>query len=222
MSIRVRLVVCAPFLVALGLVLSGGGRALAAPWFPDSNLPPATGQYLIPGPIMYPAVGVIAKDAVCDAFSPTFPPPGGGASQVNAFNGMLREWVSIDFGATWFPLTASVQYQVRITDAGPVGLANVYNTEMLAMDLSGGTLPPGVLVRESPTLASTGRTLITPDSGGYRIDSFFDVFFELTFDGGQTWIPAQQSSQMFLVPEPSACSLLALAVASLLARRRQR
>jgi len=133
---------------------------------------------------------------------------------------MLNEWVSTDFGASWFPVTAPVQYLVRITDVGPVGPANLYSTEMLAMYLSGGTLPSGVLVRESPTLSSTGQTLITPDSGGYRIDSFYDVFFELTFDGGQTWMPAQQSSRMVLVPEPMSVSLVALA--SLLSHRRRR
>ena len=43
--------------------------------------------------------------------------------------------------------------------------------------------------RESPTLASTGKTAISPaPGGGYIIDSFFDVFTELSMDNGNTWL----------------------------------
>jgi len=78
---------------------------------------------------------------------------------------------------------------------------------MLAMNLSGG----GALVRESPTLPSLGRTTITDQGGGlYRIDSFFDVFTELSLDGGQTWMPSSGSTLVELVPEPSSLFLIAL------------
>jgi hypothetical protein len=61
---------------------------------------------------------------------------------------------------------------------------------MLSLDLSGGTLPAGVMIRESPTLQSTGQTKIrTYPAGGYIIDSFFDIFVEVSLDGGQTWTP---------------------------------
>jgi hypothetical protein len=63
-----------------------------------------------------------------------------------------------------------------------------YDTEMLQLDISGGGLPAGVMIRESPTLASTGKTAISPaPSGGYLIDSFFDVFTEVSMDDGNTW-----------------------------------
>jgi len=50
--------------------------------------------------------------------------------------------------------------------------------------------------RESPTLASTGETRITPSPGGFMISSFFDVFTELSLDGGKTWSPASQPGHM--------------------------
>ena len=66
-----------------------------------------------------------------------------------------------------------------------------YDTELLQLDISGGNLPPGMLLRESPTLASTGKTAISPASGGgFVIDSFFDVFTELSTDGGGSWTPS--------------------------------
>jgi hypothetical protein len=63
--------------------------------------------------------------------------------------------------------------------------------------LSGGSLPPGMMIRESPTLASTGQTTITDLGGGqFRIDSFFDVFTELSLDGGQSWSPSNSSQHV--------------------------
>src|SRR5262249_24791170 len=68
-------------------------------------------------------------------------------------------------------------YRIR---AGGPGFT-FYDTEMLQLDF---TLPNGMMVRESPTRASTGKTAIAPDpGGGFMIDSFFDVFTELSTDG---------------------------------------
>ncbi len=89
-----------------------------------------------------------------------------------------------------------------------------FNTEMLALNLS-GTSPFGpFMIRESPTLASTGQTSITDLGGGlYRIDSFFDVFTELSIDGGNTWMPSDGPAHVVLTPtpEPSVCVLAGVA-----------
>jgi hypothetical protein len=78
-----------------------------------------------------------------------------------------------------------------------------------------------VMIRESPTKASTGVTSIIDLSGPgppgpYHIDSFFDVFTELSLDGGQTWIPKAgvRGTPVYLggVPEPSSLLLAALAL----------
>jgi hypothetical protein len=85
---------------------------------------------------------------------------------------------------TFTPAGAKKFFRVR---SGTPGFT-FYDTEMLQLDISGGSLPPGMLLRESPTLASTGKTAISPTvGGGYIIDSFFDVFTELSMNGGQTW-----------------------------------
>lgn len=67
------------------------------------------------------------------------------------------------------------------------GATEIYDTEMFQMDISGGNLPAGVMIRESPTLASAGGLALTPVSGVYQIQSFFDVFTEVSVDGGATW-----------------------------------
>jgi hypothetical protein len=79
---------------------------------------------------------------------------------------------------------------VRATGTFSDGTSKTFATEMLQLDLSGGTLPPGMQLRESPTLHSTGQTTVRSIAGGqFQVSSFFDVFTELSLDGGQTWTP---------------------------------
>lgn len=71
----------------------------------------------------------------------------------------------------------------------------------------------GIRLRESPTLASTGRILRRdrPD-GKFQIASFFDVFTEMSIDGGATWTPASSSMQFqTVVPEPTSVALVGIA-----------
>jgi hypothetical protein len=107
---------------------------------------------------------------------------------------------------------------MHIVGTAPGGVEpRVFDMEMLSLNLNGllGGAQPFML-RESPTLASTGKTTITQQPGGlYRIDSFFDVFTEMSIDGGATW------AQGVGVPEPSALALVAAACAGLFAVRRR-
>ena len=89
-----------------------------------------------------------------------------------------------------------------------------FDTEMLMLELSGS----GFMLRESPTKASTGQSMIQELSGGrFGIDSFFDVFTELSLDGGQTWLPADGAMRMTTIPEPSSLVLAAVTFAGLAA-----
>lgn len=99
-----------------------------------------------------------------------------------------------------------------------------FDTEMLQLDLSGPGAP--FMIRESPTLPSRGQTKLIGNSGGpYHIDSFFDIFTELSFDGGQSWTPPQPgplrlSGQQ--VPETgSTLAALIMGMGSLLCLRRK-
>ena len=79
-------------------------------------------------------------------------------------------------------------------------------------------------IRESPTLQSLGHLTIEPaparGGGGFIVDSFFDVFVELSTDGGQTWTPAAASVRLTGVPTPGP--LFAFAMAGAFAARRRR
>ena len=98
-----------------------------------------------------------------------------------------------------------------------------------------GSSPFGpVNLRESPTLASLGSveefgtvsidasdTPTTVGSSPFMISSFFDVFTELSIDGGQSWNPGQSSTHIELMPEPGSLSLAAIVSIGLLKRRKR-
>ena len=96
-----------------------------------------------------------------------------------------------------------ITYQIEFDGAG-IGAARervgmtirgdtapgTFDTEIVSMNLTGGDLPPGVMLRESQSRPSTGKHSVELDPGGFHVDSFFDIFFELSVDGGRTWAPA--------------------------------
>ena len=100
-----------------------------------------------------------------------------------------------------------------------VGSFQAEIVEMTLMgDIAGGM---AIEIRESSTQASTGQTTITDIGGGlYHIDSFFDVFAEVSIDGGQTWMAATDSVHIELVPEPATLGMLLLGGLALLRRKR--
>ena len=60
-----------------------------------------------------------------------------------------------------------------------------WDTEILSMSLSGDVGGVSIEIRESPSLPSPGQTTVVDLGGGqYQIDSFFDVYTELSIDGG--------------------------------------
>lgn len=73
---------------------------------------------------------------------------------------------------------------------GALGSSCTIPIEMVALSLV-STVDPNVRLRESPTSASAGQMTMRSDGTGTggTFSSFFDVFFELSFDGGSSWIP---------------------------------
>ncbi len=109
-------------------------------------------------------------------------------------------------GGPFMPVQAPAQGTVRVTYAYDVGDIRCFDTELLQLDISGGNLPPSVRVRESPTQASTGETCTQNDQ---VLGSFFDVFTDLSLDGGQTWEESMGPTRMAqgnigILPPPPA------------------
>jgi hypothetical protein len=94
---------------------------------------------------------------------------------------------------------------------------------MTQLNISG--LPGGAMIRIDPVNPSTGITTVTPVGGGmFMMNSFFDIFTDLSLDGGQTWTPANGPAHEVLVPSPEPSTWLLLvsgAALALLARWRR-
>jgi len=204
------------------------GAAWGAAITLTANLPPDSGEYRTPAQVhaAYAAGVLIELDNIQHHFflNITHPPCGPGC-EMDQFNST----VDADLFVNGAPqghvvLTGQVMVQILGYNVGTPGTP--FPTEMLQLNLSGLTPLGPVLVRESPELHSFGQTEIDDlGNGTFRIDSFFDVFTELSLDGGQNWIPSNGSSLVSLqeTPEPGTFVLSGLALAGLgfLTRRRR-
>ncbi|HZJ14179.1 MAG TPA: hypothetical protein VFD27_03970, partial [Chthoniobacteraceae bacterium] len=172
-------------------------------FFTTSNLPPSNGMYVSPADFHAAyANGILIRNPSHRKFTQSQPPPPPGGTQIDSFGSLVSLDVSTDGGATFSRVSASATVNVRVRYSGGDGTTSSYDTEMLSLDIAGGNLPPGVMIRESPTRASTGRTNIRTVDNGFEIDSFFDVFTDLSVDGGQTWSPASEAGHVDLAIDP--------------------
>lgn len=200
-------------LVTLGIVSAAGAQSVSnTPAQPPPNADYSTGT--LQTPVTYPPLGpgqTITRFRINNPNNNT-PPP----FPANSF---FDVFVELDTGGG--PLNGIGHATEHIGSGVPVNAdTTTYPTEMLQLDISGGSFPPGQIMRESPTLPSVGQTTITDlHNGNFRIDSFFDVFTELSVDGGANWFPASGPLHIVL-PEPGSLSALAVASLTLLRRRR--
>ena len=79
------------------------------------------------------------------------------------------------------------------------------------------------IIRENPTSASLGQIGIYDTGGGdFRIENLFDIFTELSLDGGATFASDSNAPhRMVLVPEPGVLMLLVAGAAAMIRRRRR-
>jgi hypothetical protein len=145
------------------------------------------------------------------SFDIDVPPPGGSAT---GFFDMFTE-INLD-GGGFVPLSG-----IGTLIHHDTGL-DFFPGELLGMDLASPPGGPSILMRESPTLQSLGQTKLTTVGGDTHVDSFFDVFVELSLDNGETWLPATPSIPLATVPEPASAALLILGALLLSGRRWQR
>lgn len=193
--------------LCLPALLAGSVRAQSVVpeyFFPENLWPPPNGVYISTAQqfAIY-ANGIIIRDVRHRFFTQHLPPPSLGTTQIHTFNSQADFEVSFDNGATFQPASVPANATVRVTHTSDSGVTNIFDTEMLALNILGGTLPPGMMIRESPTLASTGQTTMRPVTGGFMISSFFDIFTEVSLDGGATWSPSTGPGRMQLTaPAP--------------------
>src|SRR5439155_852498 len=79
---------------------------------------------------------------------------------------------------------------VQISHSADANGISFFDTEMLQLDLTAPVGAGVIMIRESPTLVSTGQATLRGLADGYMASSFFDVNTELSTDGF-SWVPAQ-------------------------------
>lgn len=217
-------------LVLLVTLLVLPSTVLASPFYIGSSplVPPADGAYVSPQQVHaeYLAAGgvdIVLQNIVHIGFTGIIRTPGGSGT-TEQFNSTLLGNVSTNgTGGPFNPISLTGPVTVFLNGYTTLGQLGTFSTEMLLLNLSA----VGVLIRESPTLQSTGQTKIEDIGGGlFKITSFFDVFTELSLDGGQNWIPSTDSTHVDLanIPLPAALPMFAtgLGVLGLLGWRRKR
>ncbi len=202
------------------------GAAWGAAITLTSSLPPGSGEYRTPAQVHadYLAGVPVELDNVQHHFfiNITHPPCGAGC-EMDQFDSTVDADLFVNnVSQGHVVLTGQVLVRVLGYNVGMPGTP--FNTEMLQLNLAGA----GFLVRESPTLQSLGQTEIDDlGDGTFRINSFFDVFTELSLNGGASWIPQSNGptrvSLEEVVPEPATIVLTGIALAGIgFCRRRKR
>lgn len=127
-----------------------------------------------------------------------------GAVGLSAIAGLTN--IKPSYGASFtdsFSEGAQVQTRVfnKYDAQGNEILTGTFQTEMESLLLDSIEIP-GIgtaIVREDPDRISSGETAVTPENGQFRIQSFFDIFTEISLDGGQTWYDSMGANRVELV-----------------------
>lgn len=156
--------------------------------------------YIATGPTSYG--GAIATEIVSMSLSAgggTIFPLSAGSGDHFPAESFFDVFVEIDLpglGLTNVTLTGPVETRINV-GGSDLSTSGLFDTEIVSMSLSGDAGGMPILIRESPTMQSAGLHDVTDIGGGlYHIDSFFDVFTELSVDGGQSWTPSEGATHV--------------------------
>ena len=219
------------WLVGMVIVLAiAPMTALAQVVTSNPGLPPDTGEYLTAQQVhaLYPE-GIFPEVILENILHHRFfdiqitPLPSGDESE--EFQSFLSGDAEVfQSGVPIASGPVSLQGGVQVLTQGKTGnTTGTFDTEIVAMSLTGTFGGNPIEVRENPNQPSTGQTTITDIGGGlFRIDSFFDVFTEISLDGGQNFTPAAGSVRVDLMPEPATLGLLAFGLGAVVLGRRNR
>ena len=146
---------------------------------------------------------------------------GGNSFDVTSFFDVFYE-VSVD-GAPYIPGvgSADVITSLPVVELAPGG-GGTWDTEMVSLSLSGDVGGFPVVVRLDPNNPSLGTAeVVDIGSGNFEINSFFDVFVEVSVSGSPFLPAAGSAITRLITPEPTSCLLAGIGGVWLLCGRRR-
>lgn len=207
--------------VILGLFLFAGiANAVISP---SDLFPIPNGQYSSTNGTGYGIVEteMLSMDLAASPGAPSVTLPSPGATfTVDSFFDVWTE-ISID-GSTSSRVDSffDVFTELSITGTGqePDG-TRTFDTEILSMSLTSSS-PVQVRLAGGPHYGHV--TVLKLSDNNFQVDSFFDIWTEVSLDGGQNWDMAINPIRLELtnvVPEPATLSLLALGTVVMMRHR---
>ncbi len=128
------------------------------------------------------------RDMVLNNFSDSISIPALFAKDSITFSCSAVFELSLDTGNTFTTYSSSATCKIRYHHTADVGPTKFIQTEMVQLDLVGGTLPATVMFRENPALESTGLIQQTAAGPGmYSESNFMHVNIEMSSNSGATW-----------------------------------
>jgi hypothetical protein len=132
----------------------------------------------------------------------TAPPPGGTIIFSYSCNAFYE--FSFDGGLTFNPVFQEVIIMQRATNLSSTPDETIIDTEIISMSLDAG----GIVIETNPEQPSLGFDRIFAYPSGYLVDSFFDIAFHLSPDGGLTWLPADNGSTLLEIDGSKITNIL--------------
>lgn len=128
------------------------------------------------------------QNMVLHTFSDSIPMPPLGFTDTVSFTCFAVFQLSLDTGVTFSNVTANATCALLIRHTDDIGPTSFFETEMLQMDLVGGSLPAGLMFRENPADSSLGLIIQTPSGGMYDEVNFVRIKPQVSFTGGASWL----------------------------------
>jgi PEP-CTERM motif len=202
--------------VVAGLALAGAltGSAEASVITASPSLPLLDVPYTSPtGAGCFPLAGVCVTPGAFTMTSATsvFDSLGQEIDAQAVYDGTLTALIGGAFIAT-IELTGTVDQRVegRVSDTE----LGSFKTDVTGLDMSGAVLGGTLMMGLNPLTPSTGMTSIVALNRGFEINSFFDVFVELSLEGFPV-TPLPKITLVAGVPEPSTWAMMLIGFAGL-------
>lgn len=133
------------------------------------------------------------------------PPAQAGQTVVTRYTATFQGELTLAPPAVSSPATHTLDIQVtmaeNITLRETSNEVRTFDTELVTFELQGAGAIADVMVRESPDVVSAGVTTITAVSDGQsRVETHYDVWLDISLDGGRSWNRAESPVRMTLEP----------------------